>query len=491
MIDLTGAHERQQAISAMRAGKFRDAYNLAASLVRNNKNDLDMISIHGQCALRIGKFSEAAQSLEKFLQRKPDDLPTLIDLGKAYLWDGKESEAKMRFEKALALSPGFPPAIVGMADLCERRNDDAAVEQWLGPIISAGNESPAMALIYTRMLLRAKRFDEVLALTAKHLANANIDNQMRHFLYEKAAKAHEKLGQLDKAFAAFSDSNALRAEPFDAKAFVAHYDQIINVFSAANLAKLPRSKVRSDQPVFIASMPRSGSTLVEQIIHAHPKAFGAGEINDFHDIVSHLPSTLGSMWPYPGCLGDLRQQHADQLARKYLDSLRHYDKRATRIVNKHLDNYQTLGMVELLLPGARVIHVKRDPLDTCFSCFMAQIATNTFHWATDLRTIALAYKQYERIMAHWQSVLKVPMLTVQYEELVDDTETWARKIIEFLGLPWDDKCLRFWEAERTVLTLSYDQVRQPIYKSAVKRHEKYAQFLGPLKEALASEVSHG
>ena len=177
-------------------------------------------------------------------------------------------------------------------------------------------------------------------------------------------------------------------------------------------------------------------------------------------------------------------QHADKLARQYLDDLKRFDRKATRIINKHIDNYMYLGFIELLLPGARIVHVTRDPLDNCFSIYMAQMSTSAYPWSTDLANIALVYKQYERLMTHWRDVLSIPMLDVKYEDLVADTEAWVRRIIDFLGLPWDEKCLRYWEAERTVMTLSYDQVNKPIYKSAVKRYEKYEAFIGPLREAL-------
>ena len=485
MIDLKAAHERRQAIAAMQAGRAREALTLATDLLRTNKNDRELLRVAAQSALLLGRFDESAKLFERYLALQPSDLYAMVDLARARGLSGHAADAQARYEKVLSLSPGFAPAITGLADLHERRHESADAERLLKPFVDAGTETAPMAVVYLRVLLGQGRYEEATALAHKQLKNSAIDDNLRHQICEKAAKAYEQLGRYDEAFNAFSQSNALRAQPFRDEEFIAWHDQVIRAFAPVNLTKLPRGRDRSELPVFIASMPRSGSTLVEQIIHAHPRAFGAGEIDDFQAMVQSLPNTLCSMWPYPACLGDLRQEHVDQLGRRYLNGLREYDRRAARIVNKHLDNYRVLGMVELLVPGARIVHVKRDPLDTCFSCFMAQIATNTFHWATDLRTIAIAYKQYERIMAHWRSVLSIPILDVEYEDLVEDPDTWIRRIIEFCGLPWDDRCLRYWEAERQVLTLSYDQVTKPIYKSSVKRWQKYEEFLGPLKEELA------
>ena len=201
-------------------------------------------------------------------------------------------------------------------------------------------------------------------------------------------------------------------------------------------------------------------------------------------MILELQGTIGSIQTYPACIADLTERNLDELSKSYLDVLKRIGRNAVRVTNKQLNNYDHLAMVSLLFPGARVIHIHRDPLDTCFSCFMAALNAP---WASDLRNMAFAYRQYQRVMQHWHEVLDLPILDVAYEDLVDDPDRWIRESIEFCGLEWDERCLRYYESDRNVLTMSYDQVRQPIYKSAVKRYEKYEAFLGPLREALASD----
>ena len=438
MIDLKAAHERAQAFAAFRAGDFVRAAAFADKLLTRQKSDRDLHDLYGQCCLRTGRYAEARKTFQKLLAARPDDPALLTQLGYAYLWDGKTAEAHAAFDRVIALAPNFAPGFAGKADVYDREGDDEGVKELLTPFIEAGTENATMAVAYARMLQHGQRFVEAAALTSKHLANPQLDGVSRHILCEIAAKSYEKLGQFDKAFESFAASNALKARPFDPNAYVARCDEIIGMFAPANVARMPRSRLRSDLPIFIASMPRSGSTLVEQIIHAHPKAFGAGEILSIHEMIGNLQTTLGSMWPFPRCMGDFRQHHADQLAKAYLDELRQYDRKASRIVNKHLDNYLYLGLIDVLFPGARVVHVKRDPLDNCFSLFMAQMSTNSYPWSTDFRNIALAYRQYERLMEHWRSVLRIPVLDVQYEDLVNDTEAGIRRIIDFCGLPWDE-----------------------------------------------------
>lgn len=489
MVDFKGVFDRRKAIAAYHAGDFRKAAGMATKLLKQNKNDGELKHTLAMSCMQLGRYDECIAHLNALLVMRPNEPALLSDLGFAHLWSGKFDDAHRAFDKALAIAPNMVHALTGKASTLDREGRYAEVRELLQPLVDQGAELPAMAVTYARMLQHEGDHAASAAIARRHLVNPQLDLSTRHFLCEMAAKSYEKLGEYDAAFRSFSESNQLKAMPFDEQEFVERIDDLLATFSSENLAKLPRARVRSDLPVFIASMPRSGSTLVEQIIHAHPKAFGAGEINEFQQIIAELPAALMSMQTYPACLGDFKQQHADELGKRYLEELREYDPRAKRITNKHLNNYRMLGMVELLLPGARIVHVKRDPLDNCFSIFMAQISTIAYPWAADLRNVGIAYKQYERIMAHWHDVLKIPILDVQYEDLVEDTETWIRKIIEFCGLPWDDRCLRYWEADRSVMTLSYDQVRKPIYKSAVKRYEKYDAFLGPLREVLASETA--
>ena len=276
--------------------------------------------------------------------------------------------------------------------------------------------------------------------------------------------------------------------PFHPGEYVEQVDQLIGMFSAENLAVLPRAKNKSELPVFIACMPRSGSTLVEQILHAHPKAVGIGEHDDLHNLVGNLQERIESFQTYPACIADLRQPHLDQFSESYLTLCRKLGKGATRVVNKHLINYRHLGMVEMLFPGARVIHIRRNRIDNGLACYMAALSPAQFPWIADQRHVGLVWREYERLMTHWREVLKTPILEVCYEELVEDTEGQIRRIIDFCGLEWDDRCLRYYEVDRKVMTLSSDQVRKPIFKTAVMRYKRYEEFLGPLKESLGEPL---
>jgi hypothetical protein len=259
------------------------------------------------------------------------------------------------------------------------------------------------------------------------------------------------------------------------------------IFTAETLQAMPRPSEPSPQPVFIAGMPRSGTTLIEQIIDAHPGAFGAGEILDLPLLLSDLNIRIGSTLTYPECVRDMDSDDVNDLAREYLGRLGHYAPNAARICNKDLGNYLHLGLIAAVWPEARVIHSRREPLDTCLSCYVQKFAPGAHDYSADLRHLGMAYNDYLALMDHWRRI-GVPMLEVDYEDLVENQEAVSRKIIEYCGLPWDDRCLRFHESGRQVITLSREQVKRSMYSTSVGRHRNFAKQLGPLAEVLHEGV---
>jgi hypothetical protein len=259
---------------------------------------------------------------------------------------------------------------------------------------------------------------------------------------------------------------------------------LIAFFTPQRVGSLHRSTIDSELPVFIAGMPRSGTTLVEQIIDAHPSGYGAGEATVLERLITSLPGRTGTREPVPKCLASLSTEVADSTGSDYLAEIGRSATGATRIVDKYLRNHQHLGITWMLLPRARVIHCRRNPIENCFSCYTSALSPLMHAWCSDFANLGLYYRQYVRLMAHWRAVLDVPILDVQYEELVTNPEAMTRRIIEFCGLPWDDRCLRFHESGRTVRTLSFDQVRRPMYTKSLERSAPYYEYLGPLREAL-------
>jgi hypothetical protein len=242
---------------------------------------------------------------------------------------------------------------------------------------------------------------------------------------------------------------------------------------------MPRARVQSDRPIFIVGMVRSGTSLVEQILASHPAVYGAGELPDVTEITRALPGLLGTDDRYPEFLPILNQEAVDSMACRYLDRLNQIAPGAMRVTDKMPGNFMYLGLIELLFPGARIIHCMRDPVDTCLSAYF-QDFSNNHPYAYDLSNLGAFYRGYLKLMAHWRKVLHLPLLEVRYEDLVADQERISRTLIEFCGLEWDSRCMQFHDSRRFVETASHDQVNRPLCHHSIARWKNYERHLAPL-----------
>jgi hypothetical protein len=230
-------------------------------------------------------------------------------------------------------------------------------------------------------------------------------------------------------------------------------------------------------------MPRSGSTLIEQILASHPRIHGAGELPDLQEAAKKVLNAAAAR--FPEYAATLDGATARRIGETYLAGLPPAAAAEIRTVDKLPDNFRRIGMIRLILPNARIIHTVRDPIDTCVSCY-AKLFESGQHFTYDLAELGRYYRGYRKLMGHWRSVLPGDaMLDVVYEDLVDNLEGHARRLIEYCGLPWDERCLSFHRTERPVRTASAVQVRQPIFRSSVQRWRKYEAWLGPLLTELA------
>ena len=231
-------------------------------------------------------------------------------------------------------------------------------------------------------------------------------------------------------------------------------------------------------------MPRSGTTLIEQIISSHPQAEGAGELLTIDQIASELPSRTGSPLPYPAFVGELKQEALSEAGQHYSQIISRVSSHALRVTDKLPNNYLNLGLIALMFPHARVIHCRRDARATCMSIYFNDFVG--FHpYACDLNRIGQRYHHYLRMMEHWRAILPLPLLEVDYEAVVGDVEATSRQILEFCDLTWDQRVLQFYETERVVQTASQWQVRRPIYRDSLNLWRHYEQHLAPLEQGLA------
>jgi tetratricopeptide (TPR) repeat protein len=451
----------------------------------------------GNALRQQGELAGAEAALREALRLDPNYAEAYANLGLVLTAKGRTTglekggalaleEGLTSFRRALVLKPDYELAVTGEATILERQGEFEQAYARLAPFLEAGELS--VVLTFASLCRPLRRCHEAIALLQRLLDRdgPHLEVSDRIALHFSLGPLLDAAGEYDRAFDQYHQGNDLaRAiRPFDLQAHVQRNKAIMATYSKDFMAQAPRAAQISERPVFIVGMPRSGTTLVEQILASHPAVFGAGELNEMHSIVADLETRAS--YPYPQCIESLTPDYCSEIAQRYLafiDGLA--PPQAQRVTDKMPSNYLHLGLITLLFPQARIIHCVRDPLDTCLSCYF-QDFDERLPFTYDLTLLGAYYAEYQRLMAHWRSVLDSPWLEVRYEDLVADQEGVSRVLVEHCGLEWDERCLRFYETQRLVSTASYDQVRQPLYSRSVGRWRYYERHLGPLRQALAT-----
>jgi hypothetical protein len=298
----------------------------------------------------------------------------------------------------------------------------------------------------------------------------------RNALYLRA-KACDRAGRFDDAFESAARANEIGRVDFDPVQYAAAVDALMSHWTRATMRDFPTSGSPTELPVFIAGMPRSGTSLLDQVIDAHARAAGVGEMA----VIEHFARELEQAWdaslPAPDSFGPMRDRAFRNAAAAYVSHCTKEAPGALRVVNKALGNNRIVGLLSRLFPRTRIIHAIRDPRDVAISCFMGGFNNDYYPWTTRIEWIAAAWEQSRRLMEHWKRETDLPILDVRYEDVVTDPGTQFPRFIGFLGLDWDEGCTRFHESRRTVRTLSYDQVNRPLYSSSVERWRNYERHL--------------
>jgi len=469
-----------------RLGEAVNHYQRALALAPNQPNFHNNL---GKALHHLDRYADAENAYREALRLSPDPATAFeihANLGTVLLQMDRYDEARDSYGRALELKPDFPRAVAGMANVLEKQGKFEQAFAVVQPYLEENKEDGNIALAFASLCRHLGRCEEAISRMERLLAGGGpvVDVYTRIMVHFALGRLLDAAGKYDLAFDHYRQGNELSGRHFDIQEHLRRIEALMDVYTASFMAKAPRARHGSRLPVFIVGMPRSGTTLVEQILASHPAVFGAGELDEIYRIIVDLPDILDSSLPYPQCIQAMAQTDADHIAKRYLDhisSLAPPD--VQRITNKMPANFQHLGLITLLFPEARIIHCVRDPLDTCLSCYFQQFAEGQF-FTHDLGTLGAYYRQYLRLMNHWRKVLTVPMMEVRYEELVADQEGVSRKIVAHCGLKWDERCLRFHETQRVVATASYDQVRQPLYSRSVGRWQHYERHLEPLRRAL-------
>jgi len=464
-------------------GKLDESLEIFRTLIQYKPDTPEPYNNLGVVYESMGKIEEAEDAYRKAISLAPSLMETKSHLGFLLAGEGRTQEALTCFEDVLDAAPDHEAAIAGKAVALEKlgRIDDAC--DTLEPAISAGSHNPDVILAYCTMMLRKDTPEPGIAIAEQLLSTENIPLKGIAGLHFALGDLHDRKGDYSRAFSHYARANKASPCTYNHKRHTRYIDNIIKSGSQQALENLPATKNTSDNIVFIVGMPRSGTSLVEQILASHPDVFGAGELRYINDICTSFspPGNPGNK--YPTAFGQLKQSDVDTMARYYLDSINPVSGDARRVTDKMPHNFLYLGLISLIFPNAKIIHVSRSPLDNCLSLFFHGF--NPMHsYTTDLTMLGRYYCEYQRLMNHWRSIPSIQLLEIHYEEVVKDLEKSTRELLEFCGLDWSDACINFHNSGRFVKTPSYDQVRRPIYTSSVGRWKHYQTFIAPLQSAL-------
>lgn len=463
---------------AMRENRFGDAVAHLRQADKNTRGNPAIRCDLGHALLNLGLYEEALRSFRSVLQAQPTNIAALSGAGDTLNVLGRTDEALRAFRTVLSIDPDNAAAHFGTGNALAQLGNTADARIALERAAALAPKRAA----YHRALAELAPFreDDPRLAPMETLARENLPEDQKAELHFALAKAYDDLGRTEPACDHLKKANALRrqAVTYDEGIVASFFADLKAVFTPERVQRAPGGE--SSLAIFIVGMPRSGTTLIEQILCSDPSVLGAGELTHVQDQIAE--GLAGE--DYPHGIAVLTDQAFAGFGKEYLRRLGKLPRDIRHVVDKFPGNFQHIGLIHLALPNAKIIHVRRDPMDTCFSCY-SKLFLNGLNYTYDLGELGRYYRMYEALMAHWRSVLPDgAMLEVQYEALVNDFEAEARRLVDYCGLEWSDRFLSFHENERAVRTHSQAQVRQPLFTSSIGRWRRYEAYLNPLRGAL-------
>ncbi len=462
----------KRGIALQKAGRLLGAAQVYSRLLQEDDRNAEAWHLLGTVEIGRGNFDAAEQMIGKALALQPDSAVFHHNLAYVLGARSRTGAAEAAYRRAIALDPDYAEAHFNLAQS-----------------------------------LRIAPGDPLIAALEALLGKPGLSREERCLLEFAAGKVYDDLGQPDRAFRHFLAGNRAKGARPNPACGSDHLRRILEVcgrgllsgrspadrsLSGRSLSGRPLSGRSGERPggalpVFIVGMPRSGTSLVEQVLASHPAVFGAGELPYIARIAEALGAggarTTSGDAVYPECLPDLPEPVLAGFAASYRKESQALAAGAAVVTDKAPLNFRHLGLIALLFPEARIVHCRRDPLDTCLSCFFQNFARGQAY-SFDLAELGRFYQDYRKMMAAWAEVLPIEILDLDYEDLVADLEGVGRRLLAFCGLDWHPDCGRFFETRRPVLTASRVQVRRPLYSSSIGKWRRYERHLDPLIEAL-------
>ncbi|WP_428687978.1 tetratricopeptide repeat-containing sulfotransferase family protein [Roseibium sp.] len=470
-------------IAAYQSGQIGAAIRFLSTATKKAGKHPQVHQLLGLALMNAGDLPGAQKALRKAVSLAPKEADFHAQLGDVYRMERRAVMARQSFQRALQLDPENGYALLGMGQLEVSVGNLEEAEAWFEKAKAAGKELPSVlhALTLARKFEeKPAELDEIETLISDGTPRAPLDQSKLHWA---AGKVYFDLGEVEKADEHYASARKIGYPPFDEKA---HDERIAFMKEVFNKEFFEERKDVGDQsrrPVFIFGMPRSGTTLVEQIVSRHSQAVSGGEIAFFR----HLQEDMG-LKGQPSAALEQRLRNMElkdyrKIARKYLAELEAIDRKAARVTDKMPHNFEMLWLMSLLFPNAAYVHCVREPADTCVS-LLSHALSPAHNYCVTQETLGHYFQAYAGLMDHWTDVLPVQLYNLSYEKLVGDQEGESRSLVAQTGLDWEDACLEFHKGDSPVTTFSNMQVRRPMFSSSIGRWKKHGQTLQPLLKAL-------
>jgi tetratricopeptide (TPR) repeat protein len=448
-------HRLKTAMALQIDGKLADAEKIYQVILDEQLENADANHLLGLIRSEQDDSDNAVALIQKAIRKNDRAAPFHHNIAGIYRRMGRLEDAEREFRIAISLKADYGEAYQGLGEMVSFDEGDPIAEQIHG-----------------------------------QLANSELPPKVRCYFNFAAGKYYDDIGEYDRAFSHYTQGNRDANRPFDSSQFRQQIKDTIYVYGNACVRLNADAGDSSTQPTFIIGMPRSGTTLVEQILASHSRVFGAGELNEMKFVARRAADLSGVKQPYPNFVSGLAKKHYARLAEAYLLRLKELSDGGDyeRIVDKHPLNFQFVGLILQLFPNAKIIHTMRNPLDTCLSCFF-QNFTKGQDYSFDLVRLAHFFNDYRRLMEHWHTMYPGKILNIQYENVLENQEEETRRLLAFCGLPFEEACLEFHRTQRVVKTASFLQVRKPLYQTSRNRWRNYSKHLAEVARILGISIA--
>lgn len=481
----------EAALKLLQERQFKQLEEICNCEIKKNYQDVNFRKLIAAMHYMQGNSENSIEIYRKILEINPQEPEALQNLGKTLYDQQREPEAIDILLKAIAYNPDHTALYLMIISAYRRVGDFIQAEEYSYKLLSITEDNNIKAQAYYNLAICRKFTQEDIATIQKleelkYQPDINTGNQTN--ICFSLGKLYNDLEQYDQAFENYHQGNKLQNSQKTQEQAAENISYITNTINHFPTEIFNSSMPQSDSefsPIFIVGMPRSGSTLTEQVLQRHPDIGAIGESPNLPNTIAQMELSLNSdflrMFP------KLDSPKLNQLADNYMQSsYSDVDKKYNYIADKHLNNFLYLGLIYYMYPNAKIIHCTRNPMDNCMSCYFQNFRSG-LEQSFDLENLGKTYKQYEKLMQLWKQHLPMQIYELSYENMVSNHEKETKKLIEFIGLPWDDACLDRKKSQNLVRTASYWQVRQPIYQTSVERWRKYERQLQPLHDIIFSE----